>query len=166
MTREEFHEKIQLYGDSIFRTALHCLRHVPDAEDVTQNVLLKLYRNQTPFASPEHEKHWVLRVTVNECKKLRSSAWFRHTVSMVEYQLEHPFQEPGQSELFLAVMSLPSRYRIAVYLYYYEDYSVREISEMLGRKESTVQTHLMRARKLLKEKLQEEWSYGNETKPV
>ena len=54
MTREEFHEKIQLYGDSIFRTALHCLRHVPDAEDVTQNVLLKLYRNQTPFASPEH----------------------------------------------------------------------------------------------------------------
>ena len=150
MTREEFHEKIQLYGDSIFRTALHCLRHVPDAEDVTQNVLLKLYRNRTPFASPEHEKRWVLRVTV----------------SMEEYQLEHPFQEPGQSELFLAVMSLPSRYRISVYLYYYEDYSVREISEMLGRKESTVQTHLMRARKLLKEKLQEEWSYGNETKPV
>ena len=166
MSREEFPQKIQLYGDTIFRTALHCLRHVPDAEDVTQNVLLKLYRNRAPFASPEHERRWVLKVTVNECRKLRSSAWFRHTVSMEEYQLEHPFQEPGQSELFLAVMDLPARYRIVVYLYYYEDYSVKEISEMLRRKESTVQTHLMRARKLLKTKLQEDWSYENQSKPI
>ena len=156
MTREELHEKIQLYGDSIFRTALHCLRHVPDAEDVTQNVLLKLYRNQTPFASPEHEKHWVLRVTVNECKKLRSSAWFRHTVSMEEYQLEHPFQEPGQSELFLAVMSLPSRYRITVYLYYYEGYAAKEIARLLGENPATISTRLNRGRARLRTLLEQE----------
>lgn len=158
MTKEQFSELAAVHADTIFRIAFHYSKNAADADDIVQNVLLKLYRTEKIFESDEHIRNWLIRVAVNESKKLLLSPWFQRTAPIEEYTQQLDFTEPGQSELFQAVMALPKKYRIPIYLYYYEDYSVKEIAEICGRRESTIQTQLMRARKKLKENLQEDWS--------
>lgn len=158
MTKEQFSELAAVHADTIFRIAFHYSKNAADADDIVQNVLLKLYRTDKIFESDEHIRNWLIRVAVNESKKLLLSPWFQRTAPIEEYTQQLDFTEPGQSELFQAVMALPKKYRIPIYLYYYEDYSVKEIAEICGRRESTIQTQLMRARKKLKENFQEDWS--------
>lgn len=158
MTKEQFSELAAVHADTIFRITFHYSKNAADADDIVQNVLLKLYRTDKIFESDEHIRNWLIRVAVNESKKLLLSPWFQRTAPIEEYTQQLDFTEPGQSELFQAVMALPKKYRIPIYLYYYEDYSVKEIAEICGRRESTIQTQLMRARKKLKENLQEDWS--------
>lgn len=158
MTKEQFSELAAVHADTIFRIAFHYSKNAADADDIVQNVLLKLYRTDKIFESDEHIRNWLIRVAVNESKKLLLSPWFQRTAPIEEYTQQLDFTEPGQSELFQAVMALPKKYRVPIYLYYYEDYSVKEIAEICGRRESTIQTQLMRARKKLKENLQEDWS--------
>jgi RNA polymerase sigma-70 factor (ECF subfamily) len=99
-------------------------------------------------------KAWLIRVTVNASKSLLRSAWFRRTVPLSEH--EAPCAEDSPDTVG-AVMSLPEKYRSVVLLYYYEDYPVREIAQLLRRTETAVQTQLQRARAMLKEKLKEDW---------
>ncbi len=139
----------------VFRLAYSYLKNRADAEDVMQETLLKFYVEPRGFESPDHEKHWLLRVAANECKKLLRSPWRRRTDFLDEAAEAAAFDQPAQSELFQQVMSLPPKYRAAVYLHYYEGYSVKETGELLGAKVSTVQTWLMRARGQLKIKLKE-----------
>ena len=155
MTDQRFREAGELYGDMVFRLAYSYLKNRADAEDVMQETLLKFYVEPRGFESPDHEKHWLLRVAANECKKLLRSPWRRRTDFLDEAAEAAAFDQPAQSELFQQVMSLPPKYRAAVYLHYYEGYSVKEIGELLGAKASTVQTWLMRARGQLKIKLKE-----------
>ena len=156
MTDAEFRQAAETYGDTIFRVAYHSLKNRADAEDVMQTVLLRLYEYQKPFEGEEHVKHWLIRVAVNESRKLLRSFWRRNTLALEE-QLDRPvFDRPEQSELYDAVMALPEKYRLTVYLYYYEDYSVREIAEALKTNPSTVQTWLMRARGRLRDDLMPE----------
>ena len=155
MTDQRFHEAVELYGDMVFRLAYSYLKNRADAEDVMQESLLKLYVEPKAFESPDHEKRWLLRVAANECKKLLRSPWRRRTDPLDEAEEAAVFDRPAQSELFRQVMALPPKYRAAVYLHYYEGYSVKEIGELLGAKASTVQTWLMRARGQLKTKLKE-----------
>nr|WP_325230961.1 sigma-70 family RNA polymerase sigma factor [uncultured Oscillibacter sp.] len=155
MTDQRFREAVELYGDMVFRLAYSYLKNRADAEDVMQETLLKLYVEPKDFESPDHEKHWLLRVAANECKKLLRSPWRRRTDSLDEVVEAAVFDGPAQSELFRQVMALPPKYRAAVYLHYYEGYSVKEIGELLGAKASTAQTWLMRARGQLKTKLKE-----------
>ena len=150
----EFEAAAQRYGDTVFRLAYSYLKNRADAEDVMQETLLKLYLARKPFQSPEHERHWVVRVAVNECKKLLRSPWRRRTGPLEEAG-EPVFDTPEQSELFRQVMALPPKYRAAVYLYYYEGCSVQETAAAMGANPSTVQTWLMRARGKLKLILQE-----------
>lgn len=154
MTGEEFERLARRYGDTIFRVACHALGNRPDAEDVSQTVLMKLYCSTQTFDSPEHVKHWLLRVTVNECRRLLRSPWRRRTLPLEDY--DAPVPGPGEgSEVLTAVMALEPKYRTAVYLYYYEDCTVREVAQALGAKESTVQTWLQRAREKLRRALGE-----------
>lgn len=146
------------YIDMVYRIAFNWLKNAADSDDVTQNVMLKLCRADKDFESEAHIKNWLIHVTINECKKLSVSVWRKRMVSIDEYANTLSFETSEQSELFYAVMELPKKYRMVVYLYYYEDYSVTEISSSLGVKESTVQTQLMRARQKLKSKLLEGWS--------
>ena len=154
MTEETFERVARTYGDMLYRVAYHALKNRADAEDVTQTVLLKLYQQGDRFESEEHRKHWLLRVAVNESKKLLRSPWRRRTEPLEEAG-EPVFDTPQQSELYQHVMGLPPKYRAAVYLYYYEDCSVQEIAAAMGANPSTVQTWLMRARGKLKLILQE-----------
>ena len=145
------------YKDRLFAIAFHYCQSKADAEDILQTVLLKYYRSEKEFENEEHLRNWLIRVTINESKRLLLSPWRKRVAPLEEYAaVTFPLLE--ESDLFLAVMALPPRYRIVVHLYYYEEYSVREIAAVLRIKETTVQTRLMRARKKLKEKLQEAWN--------
>ena len=159
MTDQRFRKAVELYGDMVFRLAYSYLKNRADAEDVMQESLLKLYTEAKDFESADHEKHWLIRVAANECRKLLRSPWRRRTDSLEDAAEAAAFDQPAQTELFQQVMSLPPRYRAAVYLYYYEGYSVKETAGLLGAKASTVQTWLMRARGQLKTKLKEAEAY-------
>lgn len=152
MTNEVFERLAHAYGDTVFRVAYHALGNRLDAEDVCQSVLLKLYRADKPFENDDHAKHWLIRVTVNDCRKLLRSPWRTRTLPLEDY--DGPVREPDDhSDVLSAVMVLPYKYRVCVYLYYFEDCSVREIAQALNAKESTVQTRLARARQQLKQTL-------------
>ncbi len=155
MTDDTFERLARAYGDTVFRVAYHALGNRMDAEDVVQGVLLKLYRADKPFASDDHAKHWLLRVTVNDCRKLLRAPWRGRTFPLEDF--DGPVTPPeDHSDVLSAVMALPPKYRMCVYLYYYEECSVREVAQALHAKESTVQTWLQRARQLLKRALDEE----------
>ncbi len=155
MTDAAFEAAVERYGDTIFRLAYSYLKNRADAEDVMQETLLKLYRAGEPFESPEHQRYWLVRVAVNECKKLLRSPWRRRTDPLEAAPETAVWDSPAQSELFQQVMALPTKYRAAIYLYYYEGYAVREIAALMGANPSTVQTWLMRARGQLKKNLKE-----------
>lgn len=148
-TDEQFTLCAQRHMDTVFRVAYGYTKSRTDADDITQNVLIKLYRADKEFEGDDHVKHWLIRVTINECKKALLSPW-RRSEQFEDYAASLTFSTPEHSELFYTVMDLPKKYRMAVFLYYYEDYSTDEISKILGIPKTTVCTHLKRGRERLK----------------
>lgn len=147
----------RVYGDMIFRIAMLHTDCRADAEDVTQDVLLRVLRNKKPYESPEHQKAWLIRVTLNCCKSRMTSAWKRHTAA--ETGLERAAEETEDfSDVYLAVRALDEKYRDVVHLFYYEEYSVKEIASLLGTTESNVKSRLFRAREMLRERLKGEYA--------
>ena len=154
MENMEFEALARRYMDMVFRLAFSYMKSASDADDVTQNVLLRLLRNIKPFENEEHARFWLVRVTVNECKRALRSPW-RRAGDIEEYANELHFETPEHSELFYAVMELPEKYRTAIYLYYYEDHSTDEIARLTGTPAATVRTRLRRGRELLRAGLEE-----------
>ena len=155
---------IQQYSNMVYRLAYARTRNRADAEDLFQEVFLKCYKANQQFNSEEHCKAWLIRVTVNLSKNFLTSAWKKRTVlkggppwNFENYSTS--LLENDKGEIFYAVMELPEKYRIVIHLYYYEDYSVSEIANILNRKDSTVKTQLFRARRLLKQNLKGEYDY-------
>ena len=161
-TDEHFTYIAQRNMDTIFRVAFSYLKSRADADDVTQNVLLKLYRYEGDFQSEAHLKNWLIRVTINECKSAVRSLW-RRTEDLDDYVNSLAMPTQDHSDLLEAVMALPKKYRVAIYLYYYEGYSTAEMAELLSLPEATVRTHLARARAKLKTILTEAESYDGQT---
>ncbi len=155
MERDSFCEYAEKYKDTIYRVALNMSGNVQDAEDAVQDVLMKLYLAERPFEGDEHVKNWLIRVTVNYCKNLLRAGSKRAPMPPENLAASVPFEAEEQIALFSAVMGLPERYRTVLYLYYYEDYSVREIASILGIRESAVTTRLSRGRDLLRDDLRE-----------
>ena len=145
-TRAE--ELLGRYSDMVLRIALHNVGSRADAEDVAQEVFLKRISARRAFASPEHEKAWMIRVTVNQCRDFLKSAHRK----MLPLPEDLPAEEPC-GEVLEAVLCLPVPYRNVIYLHYYEGLSVKEISRALRRRENTVSSWLYRARAALKESL-------------
>jgi len=154
MTNEQFTLLATKYIDTVFRVALSFLKNKAEAEDVTQNVLLKLFLEPKPFQDDCHVKYWLIRVTINECKKVVRSP-SRSSEDISDYANSLSFTTPEHSDLFYAVMDLPQKYRVPIFLYYYEDYTTAEISKLMGIPTPTVVTRLRRGREQLKFKLQE-----------
>ncbi|MBM6886316.1 RNA polymerase sigma factor [Pseudoflavonifractor phocaeensis] len=162
MTDETFERAARMFGDMLYRVAYHALKNRADAEDVVQTVLLKLYQKTDGFESEEHLKHWLLRVTVNESRKLLRSFWRRRAVPLEERDEGCLESDSWKDEVFEAVMALDAKYRLSIYLYYYEGCSVKEAAAAMGVKPSTVQTWLQRARDRLRKTLSnEEEEEGN-----
>ena len=158
LTEEQFCTLAKKHMDMIFRIAFNYLKDRSEADDVTQNVLLKLLDAKKVFESDEHIKYWLIRVTINECKKTLRSPW-RSTEPIEDYASTLAFSTPEHGEVFYALMELPQKYRMALYLHYYEEYSSEEISRILKIPQSTVLTHLSRGRELLRKKLAEAEAY-------
>lgn len=157
MEDREYGRIVQSYLDVVYRTALNCCKNQYDAEDVVQNTFLKLLNSDTAFTDDDHIRRWLIRVAVNEANTMWRSFWKKHVSSLEEMHTEPEFETPENSELFYAVQKLPPRYREVVHLYYYEEYSVKEIADILHISETAIQTRLMRARKKLKQQLKEAW---------
>ena len=156
MTDEAFARAARTYGDTIYRVAYHALSSPHDAEDVMQTVLLRLYECKKDFESEEHMKHWILRVAVNESRRVLRSFWRRTAVPMEEWRETAAPEDPARAEVLEAVMALEPKYRLAVYLYYYGGLSVAETAAAMKANVSTVQTWLLRARARLRKELSEE----------
>lgn len=149
---EQFTQIAKKYMDTIFRVAFNYLKNQSEADDITQDVLLKLYLTDRVFENDEHIKHWLIRVTINCCKKTFLSPW-KKTEPLDLYAERLSFTTPEHSSLFYMTMELPRKYRLAIYLYYYEGYSTKEIAQLLNIPKATVATHLHRGRAMLKTKL-------------
>lgn len=153
-SEEEASRAIRMYADTVRRICMVHLKNYSDTEDIFQTVFLKYVLHSEPFESEEHEKAWIIRVTVNACKDLLKNVFRSRTVSL-DTLIETPqAQELQHTELLEAVLSLPPKYKDVVYLYYYEGYSAEEISRILKKNVNTVYTLLTRARKILKKELE------------
>lgn len=148
---------VSRYADMILRISYQYLKQTCDAEDICQSVFLKYLTANLRFQSPEHEKAWIIRTTINACKDHLKSAFFRRTAPLEEAEAiaAAPVQVPD-TDLLEAMKRLPRNYRISIYLYYYEGYSAREIGTMLGKNEATINQYLSRGRRKLRTYLTEE----------
>lgn len=155
MSKEEFVVFTEKYMDTIYRVAYSWTRNSHDANDVTQDVLIQLYKTTRKFESDSHMKNWLIRVTANQCKMLFRSPWSKME-DIGEYADTLGFEEESHLDLFQAVMNLDKKYRVPILLFYYEDYSTTEIASILGIPEKTVSTRLFRAKAKLKNYLKEE----------
>ena len=149
----DINELVTKHENRIYRTAIAIMGNKSDAEDVMQDVFLTLIQKSPSFESDEHETAWIVRVTVNRCKSLLRSSWYKKSEPLRDV---YPVYDNEQSDLLHTVNSLPGKYRIVIYLHYYEGYSSKEIAEITKQKESTVRSQLTRARKLLKSYLEED----------
>ena len=154
VSNENFPRLVQLYKDMIFRLAYSYTKNHFDADDVTQNVLLQLYKTDKAFKSEAHLKNWLMRVTVNHCKNLFRAPWRKHE-NLDDYANTLVFEEEASKDLFRIVMGLDKKYRVTLLLHYYEGYSIREIAHIMDVSENTVSTRLARGRKILKELITE-----------
>lgn len=155
---ERYNEIVRTYSPLVYRIALHDCRNHADAEDVMQNVFLWLYRFAPEFQSEEHLRRWLIQVTVRESRRLFAKPFRKREALLEELHpgtdtlvSGSPADLTTEEGVLADVLLLPRKYRVVIYLYYYEEYSIREIAGMLGKKESTIQTQLARARKKLKQ---------------
>jgi RNA polymerase sigma-70 factor (ECF subfamily) len=146
-TEEAAGRVVGLYAKSLARLAYTYLKNVPDAEDAVQDVLLKYLRAAPAFRGAEHEKAWLIRVTLNHCKNLLKRRRAERRQALPDGLGTMAAEE---SEVLRAVMSLEEKYRLPVHLHYYEGYAIREIAGILGEKPATVGTRLARARERLR----------------
>lgn len=152
-SEREVNRAIERYSDTVQRLCIVYLKNHADTEDVFQTVFFKYYLSSTVFESDEHEKAWIIRVTINACKDWLKSFFHSRTVSLDEI-IELPSETPQESsDILEAVLSLPAKYRDVVYLHYYEDYTAPQISKILHKNVNTVYTLLTRSKELLREKL-------------
>lgn len=145
---------IPAYENTLYRAALAILGDPQEAEDVVQEVFLRLWEKNPAFESPAHQRSWLLKVTVNGCKSRLRAPWRRRTAPLLE---SYPAADPEEQAVLEVIQSLPPKDRAALHLYYYEGYQTAEIAAMTGWREGTVRSRLARARDKLRELLKGEW---------
>lgn len=148
---------MDMYKNNVYAAAFSICKNASDAEDVVQDTFLQYYMSHKNFDDEQHIRAWLLRVAINKAKNIRSSFWHRNGVPLDDYIETLSFETPETKELFEEVMKLPEKYRVVVHLFYYEDYSIREIAGICKTSESNVKVRLSRGRAKLKEALKEGW---------
>ncbi|MDO4280714.1 MAG: sigma-70 family RNA polymerase sigma factor [Peptococcaceae bacterium] len=143
--------------DSLYRAAFSMCGNRMDAEDAVQEAFVQYYMSKKEFESETHIHAWLLRVAINRAKNISRSFWRRNKCSLEEEILALSFADEDDRSLFEAVMALPEKYRVVIHLFYYEDYAVREIAQILKLSESNVKTRLSRGRNMLRQSLKEAW---------
>ena len=153
----EYQRIVETYLDDVYRTVLACCKNKENAEDAVQNAFLKLLKvKENQFRDEGHIKRWLIRVALNECKNMWKSFWNRNKVSFEVLETDPLYQDETHHELLEILDKLPQNYITVIHLYYYEGYSVKEISMIVGISESNVQVRLKRARDKMKVLIGEE----------
>lgn len=156
---------IERYQSSVYKAAFSVCRNAADAEDIAQETFLAYYKDGRDFKNEDHVKAWLIKVAVNKARNMALSFWRKQRADIPDFETWlRENQSENQDDLqhrniLKAVMELPERHRVVIHLFYYEGYKVREISKILDTNESSIRVQLHRGRKMLREKLQEEWDY-------
>ncbi len=154
--RVDFESTMDRYADMIYRIAMTITRNEEDANDVFQDTFLRLVRNQDKIKSEEHLKAWLIRVAGNCAKTVVTSPWNKNTQGIdEEVEKKEAVCNQDESDLLVELRQLPKKYSIPLYLFYYEEYSIKEIATILKKNENSVKTLLNRGRNFLKKRLQE-----------
>ena len=155
--RQPVQELMERYQKNLYAAAFNICKNQMDAEDVVQETFVQYYTTKKEFENEQHIRAWLLRVVINKARNINRTFWKKNKCSLEDYMETLSFPDSQSRDLFEEVMKLPDKYRIVIHLFYYEDYSVREIADILKLSESNVKTRLSRGRSLLKTALKEEW---------
>lgn len=161
---DEVEKALNLYGNDILRLAYSYLKRREDAEDIVQETLIRFMQCTVVFEDESKVKAWLLQVAANLCKDELRSAHYKKDVAIPEgfdvadKKTEEKF--PLESELMRAMLSLPEKYRSVIHLFYFEEYSTKEIAQILEKKEVTVRSLLKRGRDKLEKSMKGERSYA------
>lgn len=147
---------VEQFSNTIYKIAFSYTKSKEVSEDVMQNVFVRYMTSDKTFEDMEHKKAWLIKVTINECKK-----YFRRLTSQFKKESKVLLNDWSneQYNIYDSIMELPQKYRVVVHLYYYEEFSIKEISALLKLKENTVMSLLHRARQRLKKVLEVEYEY-------
>ena len=148
---------MNMYKNNVYAAAFSICKNTSDAEDVVQDTFLQYYMTHINFDNEQHIRAWLLRVAINKAKNIQSSFWHRNGMPLDDFIETLSFETPETKELFEEVMKLPEKYRVVVHLFYYEDYSIKEIAKILRTTESNIKVRLSRGRAKLKDALKEGW---------
>lgn len=155
--REPVQKLVERYQQNLYAAAFNVCKNQMDAEDIVQEAFLQYYTSKKEFDDEQHIRAWLIRVVINKAKNCNLTFWRRNKCSLDDYIETLVLETPASKELFEEVMKLPEKYRIVIHLFYYEDYSVREIADILKLSESNAKVRLTRGRTLLRNVLKEEW---------
>jgi len=147
---QEAAKALEKYADMVRRICFVHLKNHHDVEDIFQEVFMKYILYEKPFANDEHEKAWLIRVTINACKDSLKSFFRRQVISLEELISEPAYLDEENRDVLEAVIQLNGKYRSIIYLYYFEGYTAVEIADVLNKKVNTIYTWLSRAREQLK----------------
>ena len=162
-SQEEVASLYRRHVDMVYQICLMLMKNVPDAEDAVQTVFRKVMEYDRPFRDHEHEKAWLIVTARNECKN-QLKHWWRTRRESEEILNTLAWEQPEDGALWETILRLPEKYRLVLYLHYYQGYTALETAEILGKNPSTVRGWLVQARGKLKELLEEE-SYEGKTEP-
>lgn len=151
---DQLEQVIRQYADTVYRLALANTHNPADADDVFQDVFLKYAEKAPAFASEEHRKAWLIRVTLNRCRSHYRSNWWKRILPLEE-AAHATAMDDHDPELAEALATLPPKYRTVIHLNYFENYDTSEIAELTGQRPSTVRAQLTRARRMLESLLKE-----------
>lgn len=157
MYPEKMTEIYDKYSNAVYRMAFAYCKNKADAEDIMQEVFIRLFSTDIVFEDEAKEKSWLLKVTVNKCRDMFRSLRYKYSLTSIPLEeADIIYETQEESDVYHAVMSLPNKYRTVIHLFYYEEYTIKEISAITGDKETAIQTQLYRARKKLKDILGKE----------
>lgn len=148
---------IEKYKNNIYAIAFNVCKNAQDAEDVVQDTFIRYLSSKKDFETEQHIRAWLIRVTINNAKNKNNTFFRRNTLPLEHYMNTLTFESSESYELFETVMKLPEKYRVIIHLFYYEDYSINEIADILKISVSNVKVRLSRGRMLLRQKLKEVW---------
>ena len=154
---KQFIRIFNLFKNDVYRLAYSYTKNISDSDDITQNVFVKLYKhNEILELDNVNLKKWLFKVTINECKTLLLSSWKKKIVPFTEKEENTLYTKINDNSVLEVVMKLPKKYRLVIFLYYYENYNIKEISEILNLTVTNVQTILYRGRDKLKDIIRED----------
>ena len=160
VTKDYISDLLDKYGDMVLRIAYTYLKNRADAEDIVQDVFLRIIDKKPSFNDENHEKSWLIRATINMCKNKVNMFWNKNKCSIDDVQEFAVIDKYNtDTSVFQAVMALGEKYRVVVYMYYYEGYSTPEIANVIGKSETTIRSLLHRARNKLKDMLKEDYDF-------